>query len=259
MMHEKKMDYVVAAAKNVLLFGLLFAITLLLLALPQKLYEKSDVKLLKETGTSTYELKAVENDMLLLSEKLKMFVDGEPIREFIGPEAFRADEIILEEIALADEIDIMLDEQYKFVTDELREGWMESKGFAAEIHCEIEGTEHVWSIGMLVFEGKTSGSVIYDFESKKIFCLSMYNLGEMYGYAEKLQRGESVMKYYEGLDVQWAEATVWLEPEVEIFPAHREKFENGILSWYLSEAFWRLFEKQGIQEISFSEQNIYNN
>lgn len=260
---EKKMNYIVAAVKNMLLFVVLLMVTLLLLEVPQKLFEKSGIKLLEEVGMSEYTLKAVEKDMLLWSEKLKMLVDGESIREFIWPDKFGAEEIILEEIALADEIDIMLDEQYKFVTDELREGWMESKGFAAEIHCEIAGTEYVWSIGMLVFVGKSSGAVIYDFESKKIFCLDMYTEAgyeqERYEYAEReMQREESVMKYYEGLDVQWAEATVWLASEVEIFPADKEAAGNGILYWYLSEAYWRLFEKQAAQEFPPVEERNYN-
>lgn len=263
MMHEKKMGYIVAVAKNVLLFGMLFVITLLLLALPQKLFEKSDVKLLEEKGKSAYELKAVENDMLLFSEKLKMFVDGEPIREFTWTENFDENDIILEEVALAVEIDLLLDGMYKFTTDQLREGKFTSKGFATEVCCDIEKTEYKWTVGLLTFESEDftyDGSVIYDYDSKKIFYLELSdrNMSEYDSWEGENLWLESVVEYYEGLDVQWVEATVRLEPRVIIFPAYLEAFQSDVLYWNLIKAYDKLLAEDVSQEVPIGEWEIFN-
>ena len=85
-------------SRILVLLGLLFAATLLLLALPQKIFEKLDTDLLKESGGAVYELQAVESDMLLFAEKLKLFVDGEPINRIVWGETFPADKLILEEM-----------------------------------------------------------------------------------------------------------------------------------------------------------------
>ena len=262
MKHEKKLEYITTIAKKILLFCILFIITLLLLEIPQKLFEASDAKILKESAKSVYELKAVGNDMLLFGEKLKMFVDSKPIKKVIWSDKFEADEIILEEVALADEIDILLDGMCKVTTDKLRDGKMVSNGFAAEVRCEIEGIEYTWEIGMLNFEIEDFayyGSAIYDFDSKKIFYLEMSDgdmgEGDMYWEGTNL-RMESVMEYYEGLDVQWAETTVRFYPNVIIFPAYFPAFENNALYRELITAYEKLFVGTVRQEGTFREQRI---
>ena len=157
------------ALKILLLLGLLFAATLLLLTLPQKIFEKLDTDLMKESGGDMYELKAVESDMLLFAEKLKLFVDGEPINRIVWDETYPPDVLILEEIALADEMDTLLAGKYWSVTSALRNGKFESRGFAAEVHCEIEGKEYSWTVGVLNLRSEgdlLQGMVMYDYDSK---------------------------------------------------------------------------------------------
>lgn len=262
---KKHREYVIEIAKKLLLFGLLLVITLVLLEIPLKLFRNSDARLLEEKGESVYELKAVEKDMLLFSEKLKMFVNSEPIREFSEFEPFSKDELILEEVALADEIDLLLDSMYKFVTDELRQGKMISNGFVAEVCCDIEKTEYTWNVGLLTFEGKDfayEGIVIYDFDSKKIFYLEMHDRNmtkyDIHMEVENLWL-ESVMEYYEGLDVQWLEATVQRDPAVVIFPAYLEAFKSDVLYWTLRDTYYKLIEEEGAQEIPFSEYQFFYN
>lgn len=244
--------------KKLLLFGILLVMTLLLLEIPQKLFEKADAKLLEERGESVYELKKVENDMLLFSEKLQLFVNDSAITDIQYSEAFDKDEIMLEEVALADEIDLLLDDEYQGFTNALRNGKLESKGFVMEVCCNIEKTEYTWKMGTLFFDGESLyGKLIYDFESKKIFYLNLFD-GALMGNKNMENMWSSTMEYYKGFDVQWAEATVQFDSEVEIFPTDILRFSDSILWWYLVMGYDK-FYLEGDKEIEIPvEQYFYN-
>lgn len=244
-------------SRILVLLGLLFAATLLLLALPQKIFEKLDTDLLKESGGAVYELQAVESDMLLFAEKLKLFVDGEPINRIVWGETFPADKLILEEIAIADEMDILLDNKYWSVTSPLENGKLGSRGFAAEVYCEIDEKEYSWTVGLLYFGGDEEllqGIVIYDYDSKKIFYL---NISDRSRREDKVRpedintAKESVVEYYAGLDVQWIEAAVYLDKDVIIFPGDLGAFEEGELYQSLIKAYLKFFVEGEQQEIYY--------
>ena len=235
--------------------GLLFVATLLLLALPQKIFKKLDADLMRESGGAVYELKAVESDMLLFAEKLDMFVDGKPIRGIEWDEEYPADVLILEETALADEMDVLLDGKYWSVTSALQNGKLVSRGFAAEVYCEIDEKEYSWTIGLLYFgsdEELLQGMVIYDYDSKKIFFLNISDQirREEYVRQEDIDAAKkSVVEYYAGLDVQWIEASVYLNGDVIIFPGELGAFETGQLYQNLIDAYVKHFVEINPQEI----------
>ena len=235
--------------------GLLFVATLLLLALPQKIFKKLDADLMRESGGAVYELKAVESDMLLFAEKLDMFVDGKPIRGIEWDEEYPADVLILEETALADEMDVLLDGKYWSVTSALQNGKLVSRGFAAEVYCEIDEKEYSWTVGLLYFgsdEELLQGMVIYDYDSKKIFFLNISDQirREEYVRQEDIDAAKkSVVEYYAGLDVQWIEASVYLNGDVIIFPGELGAFETGQLYQNLIDAYVKHFVEIDPQEI----------
>lgn len=235
--------------------GLLFVATLLLLALPQKIFKKLDADLMRESGGAVYELKAVESDMLLFDEKLDMFVDGKPIRGIEWDEEYPADVLILEETALADEMDVLLDGKYWSVTSALQNGKLVSRGFAAEVYCEIDEKEYSWTVGLLYFgsdEELLQGMVIYDYDSKKIFFLNISDQirREEYVRQEDIDAAKkSVVEYYAGLDVQWIEASVYLNGDVIIFPGELGAFETGQLYQNLIDAYVKHFVEIDPQEI----------
>lgn len=245
--------------KKILLFSSLLVMTWLLLEIPQKLFEKADAKLLEERGESVYELKKIEKDVLLFSEKLQMLVNDSAITDVQYTKKFDSDEIMLEEVALADEIELLLDNRHLGITNALRNGKLESKGFAIEISCEIEKTEYTWKVGTLFFEGEMlHGEFIYDFSSKKIFYSNMF--GNMMIRDDKLENDllNSIMEYYKGLDVQWAEATLQTNQGINVFPADFNSFSNSKLLYYMQMAYEK-FYLEGEMEIELPvEQYFYN-
>ena len=244
--------------KKILLFGILLAMTLLLLEIPQKLFEKADAKLLEERGEAVYELKKVEKDMLLFSEKLQLLVNDSAITDVRYTEEFDSDEIMLEEVALADEIELLLDNRHLGITNALRNGKLESKGFVMEINCNIKNTEYTWELGTLCFVGEMlDGLILYDWESKKIFLLRLFDEA-LRGEADMENVWSGVVEYYKGLDVQWAEATVCVDVDIEIFPVDVEKFSNSILSQYLEMGYNRLYSEDAVEIEVPVEQYFYN-
>ncbi len=244
--------------KKLLLFGTLLVMTLLLLEIPQKLFEKADAKLLEERGESVYELKKVEKDMLLFSEKLQLLVNDSNITDIQYSEVFDKDEIMLEEVALADEIELLLDNRHLGITNALRNGKLESRGFAIEISCNIEKKQYTWKMGTLLFWGEMlDGLIIYDLESKKIFLLRVFDEA-LRGETDMENVWSGAVEYYKGLDVQWAEATVWGGVDIVIFPADVEKFSNSILSQYLEMGYNRLYSEDAVEIEVPVEEYFYN-
>ena len=244
--------------KKILLFGILLAMTLLLLEIPQKLFEKADAKLLEERGEAVYELKKVEKDMLLFSEKLQLLVNDSAITDVRYTEEFDSDEIMLEEVALADEIELLLDNRHLGITDALRNGKLESRGFAIEISCNIEKKQYTWKMGTLFFAGEmVDGLIIYDMESKKIFFLRLFDEA-LRGESDMENIWSGAVEYYKGLDVQWAEATVWGGVDIEIFPADIERFSNSILFQYFVMGYDWLYAEDAVEIEIPVEQYFYN-
>lgn len=244
--------------KKILLFSSLLVMTWLLLEIPQKLFEKADAKLLEERGESVYELKKIEKDVLLFSEKLQMLVNDFAITDVQYTEKFDSDEIMLEEVALADEIELLLDNRHLGITNALRNGKLESKGFAIEISCEIEKTEYTWEMGTLSFVGEMlEGLIIYDMESKKIFLLHLFDEA-FRGNTDMENVWSEAVEYYKGLDVQWAEATVWGGEDIEIFPADMERFCNSTLHQYFVMGYDWLYAEDAVEIEVPVEQHFYN-
>ena len=139
----------------------------------------------------------------------------------------------------------------------MENGKLGSRGFAAEVYCEIDEKEYSWTVGLLYFGGDEEllqGIVIYDYDSKKIFYL---NISDRSRREDKVRpedintAKESVVEYYAGLDVQWIEAAVYLDKDVIIFPGDLGAFEEGELYQSLIKAYLKFFVEGEQQEIYY--------
>lgn len=207
MKHNKERFY--GIWKKLLLFGILWSITLLLFICFQWCMDREEAELLKDTGMGVYELKVSEKDMLFI-QKLESLRKDEKI--IIGESRqLEEEELMLEEAALAEEIDALLAEQYKPLTEALCMGKAKSRGGYTSINCEVQGKRAVWTFAAVSFVipdmENLEGIVMYDYDTKHILGLSMSSasfVNEIWNtpYAEETLLW-AIQDYYEGMSVDW--------------------------------------------------------
>ncbi len=263
-------EYFWTALKHLVLFALLLCATMLLLELPALYYKKADGELLLERGTSSYQLKSVNQNYILFAEKLKIFQDiygNYALGEF---SQFTEEEVLRAEATLAGEIIALLGEDYKKVSDALERGEMESKGMCIPVMDYSQKQVKMWDMGVLVFSCKEKnweGIAVYDEESGKLFWLACEVPGifkqEMVwsstekgsaindeGYMEeeishKTQTEESYMErikaYYDGVGVVWEECDVYWGESVYITPLTIKEVERSSVLWDMQYFFNNIY------------------
>lgn len=183
------------------------AITLLLFICFQWCMDREEAKLLKDIGMGIYELKTSEKDMLFV-QKLESLRKNEDI--IIGESRqLGKEELMLEQAALAEEIDTLLAEQYKPLTDAICMGKAEGRGGYTFINCEVEGRRAVWHFAAVAFVipdlEDLEGIVVYDYDTKHILGLSMSStlfdneIWDTPDMEEMLLR--AIQDYYEGMSI----------------------------------------------------------
>ncbi len=260
-------EHIFTVLKHGIVFALLMCATLLLLELPNLYYKKADSELLLEQGMSIYQLKSVNKNYILFSDKLKLFQNeyvnyalGE-FAEFTEAEATKAEE------RLAGEMQMILGEPYEGITKALDKGEFVSIGGLIPVMDYSEEQVRMWDIGILVFtseEKNRRGVTIYDEESGKIFWLyceapadwqdatwgsdsgqkeeavqadTLYGVDFTEKYKEEHIRDsylEKVKAYYDGVEVVWEENVLSFGEYVCITPLTERELERSTLLWEIS-------------------------
>ena len=121
-------DYIYTLLKQLLLFALLMSATLLLLELPALFYKQADSELLLEQGMASYQLKSVNKNYILFSEKIKIF-ENSYVEYALGDIGVLTEAEVTEaETILAREMTELFGENYEPVTEALNRGEFESRG-----------------------------------------------------------------------------------------------------------------------------------
>ena len=253
------------ALKYLLLFAVLWSATWLLLELPEIYFRIQEERLLTERGQSIYELKTVNRDMLLFSDKLELFKNGKGY--MLDKEVVFQEEMITEaEKRVAEEIDALLNGMYEPVTKALTAGEADSQGFSVGVIYTEKDKTYTWDIGVFVFETYSphwGGIVFYDMDTGKLFYLSMEMIDDMDGKTEKMltsqEFGEKdwqpyVEEYYEGISVPWKEAEFEIGRYVLIAPMSWLEWENSTMVSELSMLCEKLFLRRE-EELIFYEKS----
>ena len=265
-------DFFFTVIKHLIVAALLLCATLLLLELPALYYKKADSELLLEQGMSTYQLKSVNQNYILFSEKLKIFRDAYGNYALGDFTRFTEEEVRTAEALLAGEITALLGEDYGAVSKALERGEMESRGMCIPMMDYSEEQVKMWDIGVLEFtcdEKNWGGVAVYDGDSGKLFLFSCEVPGvwkedteeerqyweelpitPFEGYAEedvpqKIQAEDSYMErvkaYYDGVEVDWEESSVYFGEEVFVAPFTMEELDRSSLLWEIQYYFEKMY------------------
>ena len=262
-MVEPKRKLVSAWLKHILLVVVLIVATLLLLELPQLYFAKADEKLLLESDSSTYTLKAVNTEEISFQEKLGLFQDNGKGCWFGEPEVFKEEALREAENTMAEEIALLLNGLYAPITIALQEELAVSEGFRVRVIYNDQEKRYSWEIGLLVFtipDLKWVGRVIWDMESNKIFILQMEMLDWESGIifldnADGWDKTFTEYYYAEEIDV-WEEFDGHVEISgVLLAPIPCWIMENSDLMQELAGLYDKLFGMYGILSQPFYHRN----
>lgn len=248
-MVEPKRKLVSALLKHILLVVVLIAATLLLLELPQLYFAKADEKLLLESDSSTYTLKAVNTEEISFQEKLGLFQDNGKGCWFGEPEVFRKEALREAENTMAEEIDLLLNGLYAPITIALQEELAVSEGFRVRVIYSDQDKRFSWEIGLLAFtipDLEWGGMVIWDMESNKIFVLQMEMLdwesgSIFFDIADGWDAAFTEYYYEEGIDA-WEDFEGYVEKSgVMLAPVSGWIMESSDLRQELMDLYDKLF------------------
>lgn len=254
-------DYIYTLLKQLLLFALLMSATLLLLELPALFYKQADSELLLEQGMASYQLKSVNKNYILFSEKIKIF-ENSYVEYALGDiEVLTEAEVTEAETILASEMTELFGENYEPVTEALNRGEFESRGVVIPVMDYSKEQVQMWDIGILVFvchERNWTGYTLYDYDSGKIIFLNCDAIGgwnfsknetwkepydayenendKIYGSIEKVQEPESddmarINAYYEGIEIVVEESNIFLGDYVQVSPLTVTEINESSLFW----------------------------
>lgn len=240
---KRNKEYTVTVIRHLFLFVLLLCATLLLLQLPALYYQKEDSELLLEKEESKYQLKSVERNFVLFSEKIKLF--QEEYYDFALGEyqTFTEAEVIHAEESVAKELQEMFGEDLDPVIRKLEESSLDSKGFRISVMDYTKESVRVWDVGVLNFRDETykwEGLCIYDVDSGKLFMVSCVVPGawdnidvieKPYYYHTELDNSymERIINYYDGVEVNWEECLPSFGDEIFVAPFTAWELERSAL------------------------------
>lgn len=247
-------EYLTTVVKHLILFVLLICATLLLLQLPALYYRKADSELLLEKGESVYQLKSVDRNFILFSEKMKLFQNenydfalGE-LQEFSEADVTQAEELV------AGELEAMFDVDMDPVIRKLEESSLYSWGFQISVMDYTRESVRMWDVGILAFteeEYGWEGICVYDVDSGKLFLVNCNTPGA-WGNIQKIEKEhiynaeivtephmERIKNYYDGVEVNWKECDLVFGDEVFVAPFTTRELDRSSLLHEL----WSIFEK----------------
>ncbi len=255
-------DYLFTALKHLVLFALLMCATLLLLEVPALYYKKADGELLQEKGSATYQLKSVNKNFILFSEKVKLFQSAYANFALGDFTELTEAEIIEAEEQLVEELTEMFGEYYEPVISKLEQGEFDTWGLAVPVMDYSDEQVQMWDIGVLLLsngEGGWECVVIYDGDSGKIFVLSCNTPGgwkdtveevpvfekyndseadaEKYVYETGLYDLflERIKAYYDGVEVVLKENVLYFGDSVFVSPFTGAELERSSLLWEIEQ------------------------
>ncbi len=236
-------EYMVMVIRHLFLFVLLMCATLLLLQLPALYYKKEDSELLLEKEESEYQLKSVDRNFVLFSEKMKLFQEESYDFALGEYHVFTEAEVIHAEESIAKELKEMFDVDLDPVIRKLEESSMESRGFQISVMDYAKESVRMWDVGLLMFreaEYGWEGVCIYDVDSGKLFLVScevpgawdnIDRIGETYYYESEISNSymERVINYYDSVEVNWEDCMHSFGDEIFVAPFTDWELERSSL------------------------------
>lgn len=240
---EWNKEYSITVISHIFLFVLLICATFLLLQLPALYYQKADSELLLEKEESKYQLKSVDRNFVLFSEKMKLF-QNEYYDFALGEyHVFTEAEVIHAEECIAKELKEMFDVDLDPVIRKLEASSMESRGFQISVMDYTKESVRMWDVGVLTFreeEYKWEGACIYDVDSGKLFLVScavpgawdnIDRIEKPFYYNSELDNSymERIIHYYDGVEVNWEECLPYFGDEIFVAPFTDWELERSAL------------------------------
>ncbi len=223
---------------RLLLFAVLFGLTLLVMEIPGWYYQNADRKLAKQQQTDFYDLKTVNKDMILFSDKVKVFGLGKEIADWkygvriLDAEMFSEQELDAGFQTIASELLMLYKEQFEDYAKYLSRSETERSGMRATVFYEDQNKTYSWDVGLLTIgDEMQNGFFLYDMESGKLFVADIYALGSIKAEEELFMAIES---YYREFSVAWdREGTYYGNDIYDVAPEYYGEKETDRECFYL--------------------------
>lgn len=219
--------------KKMIVFPILLAVTVLLLEIPEHIFQNKDEILSKESGGSVYEIQTVKS-IDTFAEKVNAFIDFNKLSIIGNTRKLDYEEMKESLTSLQEEMDVMTNGLYKTIGMQIDDEEMEMMGVEVQIIHRSDNSKEqfVWEVGYLELLNTVSGGGLiffYDPDSFKIFQLEWFFSGESDGYFGQPLDKTQILDYYREADLK--EVTIFEEDGSDLISVLSEEqvYDNDLI------------------------------